>query len=45
MELNGRILEKPHSVDEAKDMLTELSGRSHNVFSGVTLICWFMKKF
>ena len=39
MELDGKILEKPRSVEGAIAMLSELSGRSHNVFSGVTLIC------
>ena len=39
VEMNGKILEKPRSVDNAVSMLTELSGKSHNVFSGVALIC------
>lgn len=39
MELNGKILEKPKSYDGACKMLSELSGRAHNVFSGVVLIC------
>ena len=39
VELNGRILEKPKSYVGACQMLSELSGKSHNVFSGVVLIC------
>ena len=42
MELDGKILEKPRSGEGAIAMLSELSGRSHNVFSGVTLICWYI---
>lgn len=37
--MNGKILEKPKSVEGAISMLTELSGKTHNVFSGVALIC------
>jgi septum formation protein len=36
--LNGHILGKPNSHEEAKHMLRCLSGRTHNVFSGLTLI-------
>ena len=39
MEMNGKILEKQKSVEGAISMLTELSGKTHNVFSGVALIC------
>lgn len=39
VEMNGKILEKPKSIDNAVSMLTELSGKTHNVFSGVALIC------
>lgn len=35
--LEGRILGKPHSHDEAVEMLKSLSGRSHEVMTGVTL--------
>lgn len=35
--LDGRILGKPGSHDEAKGMLASLSGRSHSVFTGVTV--------
>lgn len=31
----GRILGKPHSEAEAREMLTSLSGRSHSVFTGI----------
>ncbi len=36
--LDGMILGKPKSKQDAKDMLRKLSGRSHKVLSGVTLI-------
>lgn len=34
---DGRILGKPHSEREAKEMLRSLSGRSHTVLSGLAL--------
>lgn len=34
---NNQILGKPHSRDEALQMLGELSGKSHTVITGVTL--------
>ena len=36
--LDGRVLGKPHSTDEARQMLTDLSGRSHEVMTGVTVL-------
>lgn len=36
--LNSAILGKPSSPEEAKCMLRRLSGRTHEVFSGLTLI-------
>lgn len=33
--LDGKIYGKPHSVEEAVDMLMELQGRTHTVASGV----------
>ncbi|MCX7632264.1 MAG: Maf family protein [Turneriella sp.] len=36
--LDGTILEKPESRDEARDMLQRLSGRDHWVFTAVALI-------
>ena len=36
--IDGKILGKPRSVDEAKEMLSLLSGKSHVVFSGVALM-------
>ena len=33
----GKILGKPHSRDAAAEMLTALQGRSHEVYTGVTL--------
>lgn len=35
---DGRILGKPHSVEEAKEMLRLLSGRDHQVMSGLTVL-------
>jgi septum formation protein len=39
VELDGRILEKPHDESEAKEMLSWLSGREHLVHTGVALAC------
>jgi septum formation protein len=36
--INGKILGKPKNRDEAIDMLMELSGREHSVFSGLALL-------
>ena len=38
IELNGRILEKPASVDEARMMLSALSAKEHKVLTGVCLL-------
>lgn len=35
--LNGEVLGKPKSAQEAHDMLTKLSGNTHQVYTGVTL--------
>lgn len=35
--IDGKILGKPHSAEEAFSMLTQLSGRSHQVYTGVTV--------
>ena len=35
--LDGEILGKPGTEDKAREMLKKLSGRSHKVFTGVTL--------
>ena len=35
--VDGRVLGKPHSTDEAFEMLSSLSGREHTVYTGVTL--------
>ena len=39
VELDGEILGKPHGEGEAFDMLRRLSGRGHNVYTGVTVVC------
>ena len=36
--LEGRIFGKPRSTDDARRMLEKLSGRTHSVVTGVTLI-------
>ncbi len=36
--LNGKILGKPKNVIESKDMLRSLSGKTHEVITGVSLI-------
>ena len=36
---DSRILGKPRSEAEAEEMLAQLSGSSHEVYTGVTLIC------
>ena len=36
--IDGQILGKPHSKEEAKNMLQKLSGRKHVVISGYTII-------
>lgn len=35
--LDGEVLGKPKDADDAKNMLSRLSGRSHSVFTGVTV--------
>ena len=37
--VGGRILGKPHSPEEAAEMLRLLSGRDHQVMTGVTVLC------
>ena len=36
--LGNRVLGKPHSPEEAKNMLAALSGRDHQVMTGVTVL-------
>ena len=36
--LDGKVLGKPHSDAQAKAMLSDLSGRTHEVYTGVCLI-------
>jgi len=36
--LNGEILGKPNSPEEAKKMLSKLSGNTHEVYTGFTLL-------
>ena len=35
--INGEVLGKPRTPDEAKEMLSKLSGRVHTVFTGFTV--------
>ena len=35
---DGKVLGKPHSAEEAKQMLRSLSGRTHQVMTGVTVL-------
>ena len=37
--IDGHIMGKPHSEDEAFRMLSVLSGREHKVYTGVTVCC------
>jgi septum formation protein len=37
--LNGKVLGKPISTEDAIAMLTMLSGNFHQVYTGVTLVC------
>lgn len=37
--IDGRVLGKPHSTQEAAQMLELLSGREHTVYTGVTVTC------
>jgi septum formation protein len=36
---NEKLLEKPRSIDEARDMMRQLSGRTHYVYTGFAIIC------
>lgn len=36
--LDGRVLGKPRTSDDARNTLTKLSGRTHSVITGVTLV-------
>ena len=35
---DGKVLGKPHSIEEAEKMLSMLSGRAHQVMTGVTVL-------
>lgn len=35
--IDGRVLGKPHSTQQAAQMLADLSGREHTVYTGVTV--------
>lgn len=37
--LDGKLLGKPHTVSAAEKMLTRLSGKTHEVITGLALIC------
>lgn len=36
---NDKLLEKPRSVEEARDMISQLGGRTHYVFTGYAIVC------
>ena len=36
---NEKLLEKPRTIDEARDMMRQLSGRTHYVFTGYAIVC------
>ena len=36
--INGDVLGKPRTPDEAKEMLGKLSGQIHTVFTGFTVV-------
>jgi septum formation protein len=38
VELDGEIFGKPQSAEHAREMLTKLSGRTHNVLTGIFLL-------
>ena len=38
VKIDNEALGKPHSIEEAKQMLRELSGRTHEVVTGVTIL-------
>lgn len=38
VEIDGKILGKPHTMTEAREMLKLLSGRTHRVITGVAMI-------
>ncbi len=39
VKIGNDVLGKPHSVEEAKQMLRELSDNTHEVVTGVTILC------
>ena len=39
IETDGEILGKPHDLNEAATMLRQLSGRTHQVHSGIACVC------
>jgi len=36
---DGAVLGKPGSIDEARSMLKQLSGQTHEVFTGYSIVC------
>jgi septum formation protein len=42
--IRGKIIGKPHTEDEARKMLQSLSGKSHRVITGLTIIDSTSKK-
>lgn len=44
VQINGRILGKPATNEAARDMLGQLSGQTHQVFTGYTIGCLARRK-
>ena len=44
IEIDGNILGKPQNLNDAADMLRQLSGRIHQVHSGIALTCLIRKR-
>jgi septum formation protein len=42
--LNNKILGKPHTPEKAKEMLKSLSGKTHEIYTGITIINTETKK-
>lgn len=43
--LDDKVMGKPHTPDVARKMISDLSGRTHHVITGVTLFFWKGNEF